>query len=1030
MTVNGMNFLGGAQVRVNGVPVFTALFSIELMEAQIPESVTGIPGTRSITVQNPGGAVSNSLPFTVLGPIGINEYLADPPPGLAGDANGDGVRDSSQDEFVEIVNRTSDPIDVGSFTISDADAQRFRFPTGTIIPGGEAAVIFGGGAPQGQFGNTRANGLVFTALLSLNNTGDTITLKNSASVAIEVITYGSVEGNAGQSFNRNPDLSGIALVPHAAIGGGRLFSPGTRVDGSPFTPGLHLTSIVPNNAAQGDPAFDMTVNGSGFDGGSTVLINSQAAITAFVGSTELIAHVSDSILAVSGAYGVQVRNDSGTRSNIITFTVVAPPPILQSLTPKTVLAGSPLFTLILSGLNFTSGAVAVIEGTQVSTTFTSSHELRASVPASLIAAIGTRRVVVRASDGRESNSLTFEVIQPTTILNSITPAQATVGEPDFDLTLKGASFKNNAVALFDETELVTKFISQTQLTARVPASVIAERGPHIVSVRVPDEFPSNQLLFQVLPVSPIIGSLDPPVVNEGSPDVVVTVNGVKFKPGAVVHVIDGGRPGLVLGTTFISSEQLAAKVPAALLQIAGAVVLGVENPDFGFSNGMPLKIAIRFPLVINEYLADPPAGLAGDANGDGTRSAAQDEFIELLNRTGDALDVSGYKISDADQVRHVFPAGAIMPPFEAAVVFGGGKPTGPFGNAADNHLVFTASTGGLSLNNTGDTITVQDAQGNIVQQIKYGASEGGASQSLNRDPDGDGATFSPHAQVAGDRNQLFSPGTRAAGQNFTIKPTVHSITPGAVRVGSLAFALAVSGANFLPGAVVLLNGTALETTYRSDLQLEAQVGAALVVDGGAVGVKVRNPKGELSGSIQLLIFDDPPLASRITPQTTGTGAENLEVSVTGERFQRGARLSVQGAAVETKFGSSTGLVAILPNSFFARAAELSLLVLNADGNQSNALTLAVENGPLLTRLSHGKVKAGVGAFELTLGGVAFKQDVVLFVNDTAVSTTYISDSSFSARIPAEMTSQPGELTLQARHSDGGRSNIVKLKVIE
>src|SRR5262249_15178660 len=49
MTVNGMNFLGGAQVRVNGVPVFTALFSSELIEAQIPESITGIPGTRSIT---------------------------------------------------------------------------------------------------------------------------------------------------------------------------------------------------------------------------------------------------------------------------------------------------------------------------------------------------------------------------------------------------------------------------------------------------------------------------------------------------------------------------------------------------------------------------------------------------------------------------------------------------------------------------------------------------------------------------------------------------------------------------------------------------------------------------------------------------------------------------------------------------------------------------------------------------------------------------------------------------------------------
>ena len=54
--------------------------------------------------------------------------------------------------------------------------------------------------------------------------------------------------------------------------------------------------------------------------------------------------------------------------------------------------------------------------------------------------------------------------------------------------------------------------------------------------------------------------------------------------------------------------------------------------------------------------------------------------------------------------------------------------------------------------------------------------------------------------------------------------------------------------------------------------------------------------------------------------------------------------------------------------------------------------------------------------------------VILFANDIALSTTFVSDSSFNARIPAEMTNQPVVLTLQARHPDGGRSNTVKLKV--
>ena len=52
-------------------------------------------------------------------------------------------------------------------------------------------------------------------------------------------------------------------------------------------------------------------------------------------------------------------------------------------------------------------------------------------------------------------------------------------------------------------------------------------------------------------------------------------------------------------------------------------------------------------IVINEFLADPPVSTAnptGDANHDGTRSASQDEFIELVNSTPKDIDLSGYQI--------------------------------------------------------------------------------------------------------------------------------------------------------------------------------------------------------------------------------------------------------------------------------------------------------------------------------------------------------------------------------------------------
>ncbi|MEK6324788.1 MAG: lamin tail domain-containing protein [Acidobacteriota bacterium] len=1032
ITITGSHFQAASQVRVDGSPIPTTFQSEMTLNATIPASVTSVPGAHAVTVENPGPVISNSVTFTVLAAIGINEYLADPPDGLAGDANGDGVRDSAQDEFIEVLNRTGVPVDVGGYSISDADSLRFTFPPDTIIPAGEVAVIFGGGTLAGEYGNALVNGLAFTAALSLNNTSETITIKNASAVTIESVTYGTAEGNANQSINRNPDESGIAFASHSSIAGsgGRLFSPGTRVNGSPFTLAPRITSIDPISAKLGDPPFDLTVRGSGFDGASRVFIDGQTATTMFISSDQLAGRVSLSVLAASGPHQVQVRNEGGNRSNSVTLTIIPPPPSLETLVPRFIFVGSGAFPLFVSGLNFDSGAAVLVDGTPVATTFINSRGLEATVPASFSETIGLRQVVVRNGDGRQSNAATLEVAAPATLITSISPATAVAGGPSFALTVKGANFNNNATVYFDQMELVTRFVSGSQLSADVPASLISTIGVHTVAVQNPNESPSNHAAFQVLPDPPLIGSLDPAGVIAGGGDVTLTITGLKFQPGAVVRIIEAARPGAALDTAFITSERLQAKVPEALTRSAGIVLMAVQNPDFGFSNVVALKVLIKDPLVINEYLADPVEGADGDANGDGTRSSSSDEFVEILNRSGEPFDISGFKLFDSDAVRHEFPPGTVLPPFEAAIVFGGGTPTGAFGNAAENKLVFRASTGGLSLNNGGDTIILQDAQGHIVQEIKFGAAEGGAGQSINRDPDMDGPTFAPHAIVAADPSRLFSPGTKAAGQTFTIKPVVLSLTPESIRVGSLQFALTVSGGNFLPGAVVLFGNTPLPTVYRSDTRLEAQVSAGLVAEGGAVDVRVKNPRGELSSSVRLLITDDPPRAVRIIPATTGTGALNPEISIAGERFQRGATVLVQGQAVETRFVSFTALVAIVPSTFFARAAELPMVVLNADGNRSNSVTLTVENGPLITRLSRGKIRAGGGVLELTVGGVAFKPGIILFVNDIAVSTTYVSDASFTARIPAEMTNQAGVLTLQARHPDGGRSNTVKFEVVQ
>lgn len=167
-------------------------------------------------------------------------------------------------------------------------------------------------------------------------------------------------------------------------------------------------------------------------------------------------------------------------------------------------------------------------------------------------------------------------------------------------------------------------------------------------------------------------------------------------------------------------------------------------------------------LVISEILADPPAGLPGDANGDGTRSATQDEFVELVNIAGYDVDLSGVTISDGVGVRHTFPGGTTLLDGQAIVVFGGGTPTGSFGGSE----VQTASSGTLALNNSGDTVFVDNASAARVVAYTYGA-YANQDESVVRSPEpasprSVGGSMVRHSQASGAVG-VYSPGTKVDG---------------------------------------------------------------------------------------------------------------------------------------------------------------------------------------------------------------------------------------------------------------------------
>ena len=187
-----------------------------------------------------------------------------------------------------------------------------------------------------------------------------------------------------------------------------------------------------------------------------------------------------------------------------------------------------------------------------------------------------------------------------------------------------------------------------------------------------------------------------------------------------------------------------------------------EEAGYPEYNGCPQPL-----IIINEVLYDPPSGNAGDANGDGTREAQEDEFIEFYNMGGQ-IDISGYTISDAAQERHVFPSGSIIPANGVLVLFGGGNPTGSFGGA----IIQTASTGLLNMNNAGDMVTMHDSNGNEILTFDIEPLSNNPDESYTRYPDlndipnENGDIFFQHAGIPEADGRLFSPGTKLDGTNF------------------------------------------------------------------------------------------------------------------------------------------------------------------------------------------------------------------------------------------------------------------------
>src|SRR5215471_4768173 len=369
-------------------------------------------------------------------------------------------------------------------------------------------------------------------------------------------------------------------------GGGWTSNPLTLTVTGGTTP--TLTAISPTSAIAGSGPLTLTATGANFVSTSVVQVNGATRTTTFVSGTQLTATLTASDTSTPGSLSITVTTPGSGTSGSLTFTVTNSGPSLTSISPSAATVGGPAFTLTATGSNFVNGSTVQVNGANRTTTFVSNTQLTATIPTSDIASAGTLAIGVINPGGSASGTVSLDVNNPPPSLASISPTSAAAGSPGFTLTVTGSNFVSASVVRVNGASRTTTFVSNTQLTATIPASDIASGGTLSITVFTPTPGggTSTALTFTVTTTAaPSLASISPSTATVGGPAFTLTATGSNFVSGSIVQVNGSNR-----ATTFVSSTQLTAAIPASDIASTGSLAIGVINPDGSASGTVSLAV--------------------------------------------------------------------------------------------------------------------------------------------------------------------------------------------------------------------------------------------------------------------------------------------------------------------------------------------------------------------------------------------------------------------------------------------------------
>lgn len=325
-------------------------------------------------------------------------------------------------------------------------------------------------------------------------------------------------------------------------------------------PAPTIVALQPPSMNAGDPKFTLTVTGYKFTPASVIEWNGSVLfVTYFQTINILTAQIPATLIENPGQAFITVftPQPGGGTTTSLPFAInptTTPTPIISSLQPTSVLAGSSGFTLYVTGSNFIPQTAVTVNGANRTATVVNSAQLQIPMGASDVAAAGEVQIAVinppgpaTAPGGGSSNLVNLTVTNPVPVLASLSPTSVAAGAgATTTIAITGSSLVPSSVVDIDGSPHATTIMSSTQASVQLTQGDSVAAGYRQVQIvnPAPGGGVSNILAFSV---NPTLTAGLPVLLDTG-------VNGAEANQGVCGDTCSTGPPTLTTAGPGISSN--------------------------------------------------------------------------------------------------------------------------------------------------------------------------------------------------------------------------------------------------------------------------------------------------------------------------------------------------------------------------------------------------------------------------------------------------------------------------------------------